>query len=537
MNASELTAREWCIAYEERGFGELKQVGKEWKGPCPICGGDDRFHIAPKPTGGVFAHCRHGCRFVDIKKALFPKEKDDFWEQIVRETKAEAADEPYGVTLADWAQKLRLPEEFLVSAGWEDTTQFANSELGAVKAVKIPYKNSSGVTTFTKFRVKLRGKDKYRSSTGGGAQVYGENLLDMARDGSLVLVEGETDAVTLWYHNIAALGVPGSTITGVLKAEHFSDIHTVYAVEEKDEAGKKFPQACEKRLRELGSQAALRVVRLPSKDVSELHASDVGAFKHRFAQACREARGTRPSRIPAKAFQTAKEIMQRRDYLPVRWVVKGLLPEGLALLAGGPKVGKSWLAYDFAAGVAMGRKVADLWLAEEGEVLYLDLEQVIGQKTQQRLSVVGGQSDQNRWFFVDEWPQLDRGGLQELDIWLEEHPACRLVVLDVISRIMPTQMRGNVYHAEYDLLASLKRVGDRRRTCILAIHHDNKTKSENAMDAISGSRAMTGACNSILWLQRPTGASRGQLSVTGRDVEEATLSGDLVGCRWSFEEG
>jgi Bifunctional DNA primase/polymerase, N-terminal/AAA domain len=42
------------------------------------------------------------------------------------------------------------------------------------------------------------------------------------------------------------------------------------------------------------------------------------------------------------AFPSAAELMAR-EIPPVRWVVPGMVPEGVALLAGKPKLGKSWL--------------------------------------------------------------------------------------------------------------------------------------------------------------------------------------------------
>ncbi len=36
----------------------------------------------------------------------------------------------------------------------------------------------------------------------------------------------------------------------------------------------------------------------------------------------------------------------RRQLPKTRWAIPGLLPEGVTLLAGAPKIGKSWLALD-----------------------------------------------------------------------------------------------------------------------------------------------------------------------------------------------
>ena len=39
---------------------------------------------------------------------------------------------------------------------------------------------------------------------------------------------------------------------------------------------------------------------------------------------------------------------------PLRWMVPGIVPEGATILVGGPKIGKSWLAYGIALAVAAG---------------------------------------------------------------------------------------------------------------------------------------------------------------------------------------
>ncbi len=45
---------------------DLKKAGNEHHGPCPVCGGTDRFRVNDK---GAF--CRKGCSFQDLRKAVF----------------------------------------------------------------------------------------------------------------------------------------------------------------------------------------------------------------------------------------------------------------------------------------------------------------------------------------------------------------------------------------------------------------------------------------------------------------------------------
>jgi hypothetical protein len=48
----------------------LKRYGVEHKGPCPVCGGKDRFWMKPGTSQPVIFGCRHGCGFSDIMREL-----------------------------------------------------------------------------------------------------------------------------------------------------------------------------------------------------------------------------------------------------------------------------------------------------------------------------------------------------------------------------------------------------------------------------------------------------------------------------------
>ena len=58
---------------------------------------------------------------------------------------------------------------------------------------------------------------------------------------------------------------------------------------------------------------------------------------------------------------------------PTRFIIDRLLPQGLHILAGAPKVGKSWLALWLCLQVAQGTSVWD-FPTHRGTVLYLCLE-------------------------------------------------------------------------------------------------------------------------------------------------------------------
>ena len=53
--------------------------------------------------------------------------------------------------------------------------------------------------------------------------------------------------------------------------------------------------------------------------------------------------------------RSCEEIMTT-VYKPIEFVIDGLLAQGLYILAGAPKVGKSWLSLDMCLSIAKGEK-------------------------------------------------------------------------------------------------------------------------------------------------------------------------------------
>ena len=128
-----------------------------------------------------------------------------------------------------------------------------------------------------------------------------------------------------------------------------------------------------------------------------------------------------PGAATLPALITAKDL-QGTHFPPVSWVVRDLVPEGLTLLAGKPKLGKSWLALQMGLGVATGREVLGRPV-EQGTVLYAAMEDNY-RRLKSRLGKCAGQLA--AWpedlLLTTEWPRLDAGGLEAIDGWLGSHP-------------------------------------------------------------------------------------------------------------------
>lgn len=63
------TLAEWLAGLERTGW-KGRKAGREHVGPCPLCGGTDRFHVGPGSRVPVLAGCRHGCTFEALAKAV-----------------------------------------------------------------------------------------------------------------------------------------------------------------------------------------------------------------------------------------------------------------------------------------------------------------------------------------------------------------------------------------------------------------------------------------------------------------------------------
>ena len=127
--------------------------------------------------------------------------------------------------------------------------------------------------------------------------------------------------------------------------------------------------------------------------------------------------------------------LQSVDYEPISFLVEDLLPPGLHLLAGAPKIGKSWLALWLCLQVAQGKP---LWnfSTRPCEVLYLCLEDSF-QRIQSRLFDLTEDAPSTLHFAVMS-EQLHNGLVDQMERFLQEHPTTGLVVIDTLQRIRST---------------------------------------------------------------------------------------------------
>jgi hypothetical protein len=218
---------------------------------------------------------------------------------------------------------------------------------------------------------------------------------------------------------------------------------------------------------------------------------------------------------------TAAELMGL-TFEPTRWVVPGVLPEGLSLLVGKPKKGKSWMALGVCEAVAAGGVALGTRGVEQGDTLYLALEDN-HKRLQKRLKkVLNGAPAPDRMHLHVEWPRLDEGGAELLDEWLTAHPEARLVVIDTLAKIRQPARGSNVYAEDYAALEKLLPLASKHGVAIVVVHHLRKMAASDPMDEISSSTGLTAGVDGFLILRRTPGSKGPTLYVDGRDIEEPT---------------
>ena len=207
---------------------------------------------------------------------------------------------------------------------------------------------------------------------------------------------------------------------------------------------------------------------------------------------------------------------------PIRFIIDGLLPQGLHILAGAPKIGKSWLALTLCLCVAKGEP---LWsfAAQQCSVLYLCLEDSYQRIRCRLLDLTEDAPDTLHFSIIAE--QLHGGLEQQIERFLLEHPDTGLVVIDTLQRVRGSGDSGNPYANDYRDIGALKALADKHRIAILLVHHIRKLKSDDPMDMISGTNGISGATDTNFVLMKTSRSkSTATLYCTGRDIEYRELN-------------
>jgi len=219
---------------------------------------------------------------------------------------------------------------------------------------------------------------------------------------------------------------------------------------------------------------------------------------------------------------TAAELL-KKEFPPQKWIIYGLIGMGLIMIAGAPKIGKSWFVLMLAIKAACGGQFLGRW-ANKTVVLYISLEDT-ERRLKNRLEILNAPRD-SELRITTQW----KDGYIGIDNYLEKNTDVGLVIIDTLGRFAGIEDM-NDYAQTTAALSHLKIIADKRQVSIIVVHHarkgENKQQIKNdPVEAALGSTGLTGTVDSTIVLFRERSRDKvnheGTLYATGRDATDVT---------------
>lgn len=419
----------------------VSQVGSGWVGLCPAHDDKDpSLSIGEGDDGRALVNCHAGCSPEAVVAALGLEMSDLFPGN---------ADTSY--TRGDFARDKKLPEEFLRSRRIR-----TRKDKSGKQYVEIPYSTTDVAVDF--IRRRKRKKQWWRA--GSVPQPYGLDLLSaVGPDEPVLIVEGESDALTCQYHGVPVLGIPGAN---AWKPEYAKLVegHPVFVVREPDQAGNTFAAAVTRSLPEA------KVVDPPTgiKDLSDLHVDDPTRFHSRLEELMQEAEVSLPPGVRCAADALADPEARRGP----RTVVSRLAWQGrVTLLAAREKAGKSTFATAAAAALSSGSEFLGE-LCHSGKVLWLLLEEHEADFLE-RVQKFGAQAEDI--FYTYRPPDT----LEEIET-IANRIRPQFIVVDTLPALAQRQVSEAGSSAQWTpVMSTIARIARTTGAAILLLHHSKKS--------------------------------------------------------------
>lgn len=203
-------------------------------------------------------------------------------------------------------------------------------------------------------------------------------------------------------------------------------------------------------------------------------------------------------------------------------IIDGLLYAGAYILAGAPKIGKSFLVAQIAYHVSTGRKLWDFDV-HQGTVLYLALEDDY-QRIQSRMFMMYGVNDTPNLHFATAAGKIGNGLDEQLENFMREHPDTKLIIIDTMQKIRELGGESYSYASDYEIIGRLKQFADKYCICVLTVHHTRKQPAGDSFEMISGTTGLLGCADgSLLMQKKKRTALEATIDVVGRDQQDQIL--------------
>jgi hypothetical protein len=501
----------------------VERKGDRWVADCPNCvdnGKNPNLSIKVGGDGKVLIHCFAGCDPGDVLARVGLK-----WADLYPDSGKHATPQ------ADKPKLFGNPKDWPVTARY-DYVDALGRVLYQVRRKEPKGYEGRGEKTFLPFIPKGDGWACELPKNWPRVPYRLPQLLHSFPGEWVYVVEGEKSADAL-----ATLGVAVTTSQGGADQAdqwkgwtEFFEGRRVCILPDQDEPGRrKFADRVAFYLSPVTSD--LRILDLPGL----AHKQDpfdwiaLGNGRDELADLTEHA----PEYSPLPVL-TADAILATEWPEPV-WAIPDLLPVGLAILAGKPKVGKSWLGLQVCFSVASGGMALNQKV-DAGPILYLALEDT-PRRLQERMRKQNWTRGLPADFmplgqFFDQVGDLRNGGGERLARQIERR-GYRLVVIDTLSRAIVGDQ--NDVAEMTRALTPLQEMAHAQNCAVVLVDHHRKGMGFDA-DAITdilGSTAKGAMADTCWGLYRERGKAGAKLAITGRDVNEQNLALEMdwiTGC-------
>ena len=228
--------------------------------------------------------------------------------------------------------------------------------------------------------------------------------------------------------------------------------------------------------------------------------------------------------LPVPKLQTISALeLQKKEMADVKWIVKDMLPQGLAALVAPPKYFKSYMAFDLCLAVARGRKFL-MHETNKATCCYIALEDSENRLKKRQQQILQDEDAPENLILITKAQPLHEGLISQLESLKETATGLQLVVIDTLQKIRGNASYGQgAYNHDYQDMSLLKSFADKHAICVMVIHHLRKGKDDSdPFNNISGTNGIFGALDTCIVLQKENRTDKETtFHLTGRDVESA----------------
>ena len=255
----------------------------------------------------------------------------------------------------------------------------------------------------------------------------------------------------------------------------------------------------------------------PNKDINII-TSDNGEIKSQAKKERLRLLGSQLTQQSSKNFLPTVNLEELFDevYRDKPAIVENLIYPGTYILAGAPKVGKSFFVAQLAYHIATGQKLWD-YEVKQSTVLYLALEDDHRRLQKRMCRMFGVEGTANLHFAITS-KKLGEGLEDQLEEFINLHPDTRIIIIDTLQKVRQGGNDTYSYANDYECVGNLKKFADQKEICLLIVHHTRKQQASDKFDMISGTTGILGCADGAFILQKEKRTdSTATLDIVGRD--------------------